>query len=253
MNVNGLLAFVLVLVRVGSIFAFLPMLGRGNAPRLLKVLTVVVISLVLFPVQGQALPVSAWQPIQFFLFAAAEALFGAVMGISALLVFQALRNAGEMVGQQMGMALAAVADPVSGMQGTLVGTFCDVVGVMVFFSIGGHIWMLQAVHDSFSQWPLGAFLSPEFIRRVTTAAALRSFAMAFQLASPLLLLTFLVSLTMAITARLVPEMNILIVGFPLRIGAGLIGLTLSVPFLVRYSSDLSRVMIEFVAGVARGA
>ncbi|KPK66185.1 MAG: hypothetical protein AMK73_00840 [Planctomycetes bacterium SM23_32] len=77
--------------------------------------------------------------------------------------------------------------------------------------------------------------------------------MAFQLASPLLLLTFMVSLTMAIMARLVPEMNILIVGFPVRIGVGLVGLTLFVPLLVRYSSEVSRMVVTFISGVAGGA
>jgi flagellar biosynthetic protein FliR len=58
---------------------------------------------------------------------------------------------------------------------------------------------------------------------------------------------------MAIMARLVPQMNILIVGFPLRVGVGLIGLTLLLPLLVRYSGDVSRMMVRFVSGVAGGA
>ncbi|MHC4480814.1 MAG: flagellar biosynthetic protein FliR, partial [Planctomycetota bacterium] len=117
---------------------------------------------------------------------------------------------------------------------------------------GGHIHLLWAVHASFAQWPLGAFLSADFIKIISVAAVLRSFAMAFQLAAPLLLLAFMVSLTMAIMARLVPEMNILIVGFPLRIGVGLTGLTLMVPLLVRYSGDVSREMIGIAFRVASG-
>ncbi len=253
MDLDSLMVLVLVVVRVGCVFAFLPFFSQGRAPRAIKALAVVAVSAVLWPVAGQAPPVGSWQPVQFALFAAAEATFGLLLGAGAQMLFLALRHAGEMFGQQMGMALAAVADPVHGDQSTLVGTFCLLVGTLVFFGAGGHLMMVRALHESFAQWPLGAFLAPEFIRRVSVEAVAHSFVMALQLASPLLLLTFMVSLTMAVMARLVPEMNILIIGFPVRIGVGLVGLTLFVPLLVRYAGEVSRVMIQFMTGVAAGA
>ena len=76
--------------------------------------------------------------------------------------------------------------------------------------------------------------------------------MAFQLAAPLLLLGFTVSLVMAIMARLVPEVNVLIVGFSLRIGVGFLGLTLFVPVLVNYAGEVARMMGRFMAGVVGG-
>jgi flagellar biosynthetic protein FliR len=249
---DRIMAFVLVLVRVASIFTFLPIVGEGYAPQVVKALAAMVVSLVLLPVTAVTLPVNAWDPVQFFLYVGAEALFGALMGVCALFVFKALNMAGDLIGQQMGMALDFVADPITGEETSPVSTFCEVVGVMVFFCVGGHLWMLQALHDSFVQWPLGAFLSPEFIRHMTVTAAAQSLVMAFQLASPLLLLTFLVSLAMAVMARLVPEMNILIVGFPMKVGVGLIGLVVFIPVLVRYCGNLSRVMVEFMNGVAAG-
>lgn len=252
MTVERLMAFVLVLVRVASVFAFLPIWGQGVAPQVIKALAAMVVSLVLLPVSGAALSVGAWDPAQFLLYAGAEVLFGALMGIGALFIFEALTTAGEIVGQQMGMALDFVADPISGNEVSPVATFCQVVGVIVFFSVGGHLWMLQALHDSLVQWPVGSFVSADFIEKMSVTAAAQSFTMAFQLASPLLLLTFMVSLMMAVMARLVPEMNVLIVGFPLKVGVGLVGLAVFVPLLVQYSADLSRIVVQFMSGVAAG-
>jgi flagellar biosynthetic protein FliR len=158
-----------------------------------------------------------------------------------------------MFGQQMGMALAHVADPVSGGQSSLLGTFCNVLGTLVFFAVGGHLMMLRALRHSFDCWPLGAFASAQFLRHMSVSAGAQAFVMAFQLAAPLLLLAFMVSLTMAVMARLVPQMNVLIVGFPLRIGVGLVGLTLFLPILVRYSAHVSRVLVEYMTGVVTGA
>jgi flagellar biosynthetic protein FliR len=253
MGLDEFMAFVLVLVRVGFVLAFLPVLGQGRAPQAVKALAAVVISLLLLPAGRASVPLASWQPGQFVLFAGAELVFGSLMGLSARTVFKALRIAGEAVGQQMGMALAHVADPVSGDESSLVGTFCEVVGTLAFFSVGGHLMMLRALGESFALWPLGAFLAPDFIRLVSVSAVVSCFAMALQLAAPLLLMTFTVSLTMAVMARLVPEINILILGFPVRIGVGLVGLTLFVPVLVRYGTHVSHVVVSFVSGVAAGA
>lgn len=253
MSVEKLMAFVLVLVRVASILAFLPLLGQETVPQMIKALAAVVISLVLVTAGGSGIAVQGWQVEHFLLYVGAEVLFGALMGIGALMIFKALGTAGEMVGRQMGMALDFVTDPITGDEDSPVSTFCEVVGVMVFFAVGGHLWMIQALHESFVQWPLGAFVAPDFARRMTVAAATRSLVMAFQLAGPLLVLTFLVSVMMAAMARLVPEMNVLIVGFPIKVSVGLVGLVLFVPFLVRYAGDLSRVVAQFMTGVAAGA
>ena len=109
---------------------------------------------------------------------------------------------------------------------------------------------MAAVGMRMPSWVDAAYA--DFAKRMTLTAATQSFVMAFQLASPLLLLTFRVRLMMAVMARLVPEMNILIVGFPVKVAVGLIGLVLFVPLLVRYSGDVSRVMTEFIKGVAAG-
>jgi len=252
-DIDILMTFVLVLVRVGSVLAFLPFLEGGMVPRMAKALLAMVIAVVLLPLGEAPSNPTSWQPIQFLMFAAAEVIFGGLMGLSALLVFKCMRNAGELVGHQMGMALSRVADPVSGVESSLIGTFCDTVGVLVFFCVNGHHWMLGALHQSLLQWPLGGFLAPDFLKRVTVAAAVANMGMAVQLAAPLLLVSFTVSLLMAVVARLVPEINVLIIGFPLRIGVGLVGLTIFIPVLVQYGVDVSRTMAYFMGGVAVGS
>ncbi len=252
MDLDDLMGLVLVLVRVAGMMAFLPLLGEGNAPRVVKGLAALVISVALLPVVDVTLPLGVWQPVQFLLFVAAEVCFGAFTGFCALMIFKTMKMAGEVMGQQMGMAMAATADPVAGSRSTLVGTFCETVGTLTFLAVGGHRWMLRAVGESFVQWPLGAFLSTDFMLRVSAATVMRSFTMAIQLASPLLLLAFVISVSMAVVARLVPQMNLMIVAFPLRIGAGLFGLLVFLPVLVRYSGNVSQLVVRVMLGISSG-
>ena len=251
-EVDQLLGFMLVLVRVASVVAFLPIIREGAVPRAVKALLSLVVALVLFPLVRVPSDVATWRPVQLAMYAVAEATFGLLMGVSALMIFRSIRSAGELVGQQMGMAMSFVADPASGIQSSVPGQFCEMVGLLVFLAVGGHLWMFRALHESFLLWPLGEFLSAEFVKRVSLSAATHSLVMAFQICAPLLLLTFLVSLVMALMARLVPEVNILIIGFPLRIGTGLVGLALLVPLLARCCAEVSRVAVTYMTGVAGG-
>jgi flagellar biosynthetic protein FliR len=251
MAIESAMAFVLVLVRVACIVAFLPFLGMGAAPRAIKAAMAITVAVALCPVAAVHLPVTSLQPVQFFLYVAAEAVFGALIGLSAAFIFGGIRVAGDMLGSQMGMGLAEAADPLSDEQSNPLGTFCQVVGVLVFFALNGHHMMLEAMRQSFVQWPVGSFLSPGFLREVSVNAAAQGLLTAVQLAAPLLVLLLLVSLIMALMARLVAEVNVLIIAFPLRIGVGLVGLTFFVPVLVNFSGEVAREMgrcMSFVAG-----
>ena len=252
MAIDSAMAFVLVLMRVASIMAFLPFLGQGIAPQAIKAMASLAISMALFPIAAVHLPVNGWEPTQYFLFMGAEVLFGALIGLSAAFLFGGIQMAGELLGSQMGMSLAEAADPMGEEEATPIGTFCQVVGILVFFTLNGHHMMLGAMRDSFAHWPLGTFLSPEFFRQVSVDAAAQGMLTALQLAAPLLVLMFLVSLIMALMARLVSEVNVLIIGFPLRVGVGLIGLAFFVPVLVAFCGQVVREMGQCMNLVAGG-
>ncbi len=252
MALEQLQTLVLVVVRVGCIFAFLPLLGEGRGPMAVKALASLAIAVALMPGVDARLPVNSWFPVQYLLFVGAEVLFGILMGLSAAIIFGGIRTAGELIGRQIGMALAITADPNSGVQATPIGNYCEVVGALVFFSLGGHHMMLRAMAASFETWPLGAFLSPEFVKTVGIGAASEALLIAFQLAAPLLVLTFLMSLVMALMARLVTEINILVLSFPLRIGVGLVGLAIFLPVFASYGAGVFRTMERAMSLVASG-
>ncbi len=238
--------FVLVLVRVATMLAFVPFLGGKVVPGIIKTLTAVALAFTLYPFAAAVPAVHRWeQPLRVGLLIFSEVCFGAVMGFSARLIFKALRSAGEIIGHQMGMALARASDPVTGVETTVVANFCEALGVLVFFSVGGHRMFIRAIHKSLQEWPVGQLLSADFVREITVTAAAKSFTIAFQFAAPLVVAMFSVALIMAILARLVPEINVLIVGFPLRVGGGLVGFTLLLPRLIRSAGDLCRMMGRF--------
>jgi len=253
MGIAAVLGFALVLVRVGGVLAFLPIVGGRGVPASARVACVLGLALVLFPVVTPDLPAVTWEPVPLALLGCAELLFGLLVGLSASLIFHSLRISGELVGRQMGMAMAISADPSTGVRTTVVGNFLNAVAVLTFFAINGHHVMLRALRTSFSTFPMGTFISADLARRTVVSAASGSFVLAFQLAAPLLVVTFMMSLVMALMARLAPGMNVLIFGFALRLLVGLSGLLLLTPVIVRHMGKVVQVMDWFLGGVVLGA
>jgi flagellar biosynthetic protein FliR len=236
MNTVDLISFFLVLVRTSAIVAFLPVLGSGMVPAVVKAMLALSVAMLLFPfAHGAVMPRGT---ADFILMIGAEVAFGAVLGFVARVVVRTLRTVGEIAGRQMGMALSQAADPMDGIQATVVGNFCDALGVLLLFVTGAHILLLRGIKQSFVACPVGALVSADFVRDRSVTAVSSAFGAALQISAPLLMVTFLISLVMALMARLVPEINILVVGLPLRVGIGLVLLMLLVPLLVECGTEV---------------
>ncbi len=241
--------YVIALARVAAFMVFLPVEGRGLGLKAGKAVIALVMTVVIVPFHDLEVPAGLNEAPRFFLYMGAEVLFGGLVGFTLRTLFQLFTVAGQMMSQQMGLALARISDPLTGAEVRVLGIFCNMLGMLLFLAVDGHLVILRALHQSFTLWPPGVFLRPELARDVTVAALVRSFSMAFQMASPVLLLAFTINLSMALLARLVPQINILIMGFALRIGAGLIGLAMFLPLIVHFMSGVIDLMYEFVYAI----
>lgn len=225
-----MLTFFLVLARVGMIIAMLPLIGSGAVPVMVRAMFIFILALVLTPIAGRV--EFSGGLVHFGVMMGGELLLGLLMGFAGRVLIKSLRMAGELIGRQMGMALAQMSDPLEGVQSTVVGNFCDVFAVLMMFVTGTHLMFIKGMHESLMALPLGTSLSQSILFEVGTQAVSRAFVIALQIAAPVLIVGFLVSLVMALMARLVPEVNILVLGLPVRLGVGLGMLLVMAPLLV---------------------
>jgi len=134
-----------------------------------------------------------------------------------------------MIGQQLGIALARVFDPLFNDQSSVLGQFYFWLAMIIFLLINGHIILLKAMINSFHTLAPGQFIvSKDFISNLTEVLQL-SFAMAFQVSAPVIVAILLATLAMGFITRTVPQFNILSVGFSIR---ALIGFVLVVICLI---------------------
>lgn len=255
------LTFTLILARTGAFVAVLPLLGGNATPRTVKIGFAMALAVMYFPVlSGSAtLPaVVEMGPLSWLAFGVAvgkESLLGAYLGYLMSLVLLPVRIAGDYLGQEMGLALAAQADPSATNPSLVVSQLFQMLAALLFFGLNGHHLFLIALNGTFLYFPIGGHGLAAMLRMGTAAAPLTAGLSSAQewgilLAAPVGALLFLSSIVLALITRAAPQMNLFSVGFGLRIMLGLTGLFVLMPgflnALVRCLAHMSALLERLV-------
>ena len=145
-------------------------------------------------------------------------------------MFVAVRFAGDVAGMQIGFSIVNAFDPMTNSQISVISQFYHLLAVLLFFATGAHLVLVSAMFQS-------CLALPPFSTGQLTGGAwhlLREFSSVFvvglQIASPIVIVLLLVSAAMGVVVKTVPQLNVLVVGFPIKIGVGLITLGASLVF-----------------------
>jgi len=230
--------FFLVFLRTGAFLAALPLVNSPSVPVLFRIGLTFVVSLLLFPVLNLGpLPFLA-DAFSLAVAAAGEILLGVLAGISIRLVFEGVQLAGQLMGYQMGMAIAEVIDPASEDQVALLAQFISLMATLIFLVIDGHHGFIRILVESYALVPpLGFHVNGPVLEGMIRLTA-QMFIIGLKAGAPVVVALMLSTVAFGLVARSVPQMNIFIVSMPLNIAVGLIFLGLSLPHMGAYIGDL---------------
>lgn len=210
--------FTLVFIRVTAALAVLPVFSHRAVPTVVKAGIGGVIALLLVPgMNGIAHGVSGTLA-DFVLLAIRETLCGILIGFVGQFLFYAVEIAGQMIGFQAGFSIVASIDPNTETQSTVLTQVYNLTALLVFLTIDGHHFMLQAVADSFRGIPIGGLAAGAPLAEWTLDAAKTAVADGVRLAAPIMVTLLLTDVGLGILVRVAPQMNIFVVGFPLKVG-----------------------------------
>jgi len=231
-------SFLLIAMRVSPILFMMPLLGSRNLPVLLKAGLTMVVSLILLPVVQVDPSLFSSDPLGFVFFLASEMMIGFFLGLSVKLVFAAAQFAGELIGFQMGLSMANVVDPQSGVDTPLMGQWHYLVGLLIFLAIDGHHWFFRALSQSFHHLPPGGFHLKAGLYQHLLALTGRMFVVAVKMAAPVMAVLTFTQIALGMVAKTVPQVHVLIISFPLTIGLGLVFLGFTIELFVPYLGKL---------------
>ena len=223
-------AFGLFAVRTSVLVMASPLFGVTTSFAGAKIGLIAVLTLTLYSACGTPLagPIA---PFEWGVLAVREALIGFSLAFVMQCVLLAVRVAGEMVGHDMGFNMGAIVDPETGVSSPLVTQFYEGLFLVGLLAVDGHHLILRALSDSFTQAPIGVLSSTQTLLGVAETMVREMFNAGIVFALPVLVLMTIVSILIALIARAVPQINIMDVGFTLRILVGLVAMYAFAPLL----------------------
>ena len=223
--------FLLILLRVGAIMMVAPIFGHRNIPASVKIGFAGILAIILMPVVPTPEIGLNASLGSILVIAAKEIAMGLLIGFAAMVLFMGVQMSGHIMGFQMGFLVAQVIDPASGQKMSILGEFQFVLAMLIFLAIDGHHLLINAVAGSFSMVPLGGVAFSAAAAEIPIRICVDIFAIAVKIGAPMIVTLFLTDVALGIIARTVPQMNVFIVGFPLKIGTGFAVLAISFPFI----------------------
>ena len=216
------IGFALVFVRVAGLMLMAPLFGSARVPRRFKLLIALVMAVPMFHFASSVnLPLATNSIGTLVVGLAGELLLGLCLGLTVALVFIAAQWSGEMVGQQIGLNLAASFDPQFGGGGSLIGELAFMLSTAIFLIIGGHRWLVMGIHESLVTLPPLSFgistdLFDSLINFLTAATQL-----ALRLSAPMFVTMIIVDVAMGCISRTVPQLNVMSAGMSVRAVLGI--------------------------------
>lgn len=232
------LPFALLLGRISAFLGVLPIFSWTSVPRRVRaalalLLTAFLAGITPRPALGPVAAATAGVML------VQEILCGLAMGLAARLVYSAVQQAGRYIGREMGLAMAEIVDPTTGERDQPIGTFFDLVFALFFLTTGLHHLLIRAIVQSYSAFPAGSVPSVGALTQGVVEAGSAMLLFALKLAAPIMAAFLILSVVLGILARVLPEMDILMTSFPLRIALGLFMAAAVMPVLDSFAFDLA--------------
>jgi len=217
----------------------LPVFGWKSIPVRIKVSATVLVTIFFSMITPLAVDSKRVSGLEAILLMANEATYGLALGLVVSVVFSAVKLSGRIIERQMGLAMAQILDPLTGERSQPLGSLLEMIFIILFLSANGHHLFLLTISQSYEVFPAGSVPTIPVLAGGVIKAGSVMLVAGLRLAAPLLAAFLLLMVVLAVLARIVPEMNILFISLPLRVGLGLLMAAIFVPFINGFVAEFA--------------
>jgi flagellar biosynthetic protein FliR len=220
--------YVIVLARTLGLFLFVPIFGSDLVPLRLRLGMAAILAAAFLPLAPR-IEVATMDGIAWALVTTRELAVGLAFGLAARTLFGGVETAAGLIAGQSGFALASMIDPTSGDQALTPAIFQNLVTTTLFLAANLHHLFIRGIADSYALFPPAATaLAVDTLDGPVMRFGARLFTVAVELAAPALIVTVAVDVVMALVGRAMPQVPILLVGYPFKLAAGLVAMVILV-------------------------
>lgn len=217
----------LIGARVGGLMLIIPAFSSRVIPRSIKTGLVLVLTALLMGGGGYILEGSELNLVSIL----RETFIGFTLGFGAAVLVGAAELAGTVVSVQMGISGAQTLNPGSGQGVASLAQLLGMVVTTIFLVSGAHFVVLESLVESTRLLPVGSPIDHGAGIGHLVRQASSLFGLGLRLASPIVAALLVGNVLLGILGRAVPQLNVLMMAFPLQIGIGLFLLGLALPLM----------------------
>jgi len=210
-----IVGFILLFFRFAALFMAVPIFSHNSIPVSIKTSLAFFFTIVFYS-SMPPLTISITVP-SIVMAILSELLFGLAIGIILQIAFNAITFAGGQISFMMGFSMASAIDPQSGISMPIISQFLSLLALMMLFAIDMHHWMLLFIDSSLQNVPLGGFVMSENLFNYIIKAMSNMFLVGFMIAFPITALGWLADIIFGMLMKTMPQFNLLVIGFPIKI------------------------------------
>jgi len=211
----------LIFSRIIAFFMAFPLISSPIIPHNVKVLLVVSFAYFTMLNFNIKLEIKEYDLLIFLTLILKEIFIGFSLGIIVNIFIGAFSYAAEIISYLMGLTVLNMFNPAFGQTSVLSGYFLFLF-YFLFFISGAYQIFIGALFKSFEVIPLSSFNINNGVFEFIIKKSSDIFLLSFQMAFPFILVLLVFNIVLALINRLIPQINVFMVGLPAQIFIGFV-------------------------------
>ena len=222
LEIDNLIAFGLVLLRMTGCIAFNPIFGRRNVPAMMQTGIALVLSLLIYTYSDVSTIGVIDSTVGLIVIGCKELAVGFVIGFVVSLFSYIIILGGEVMDMQMGLSMSKVYDPASNVSMSLSATFYNVLFIFTFFITNGHLTMMKLFLELEKAVPYGKVMLGSDVAQAMIGVFCQCTILGMKLAMPMIALQFLMEIGVGVLMKNIPQINVIMINIQAKILVGLV-------------------------------
>lgn len=215
---DRVITFMLLFARISGLMVFFPFFSHAQIPLSVKTSLTFILTILLYPMAHAHTHAINFLVLEIL----SEAMLGLCAGLLLSIVFGTLQLAGEQISMVMGFSMATVLDPQTGTNSPIIANFLSLLALLTFIIFDGHHLLIYFYANSLNSVPLGDFYPRVGVLTYTLKIFTNLFVFGFVLAFPIIALSLLSDVIFGMLMKTMPQFNLLVVGYPIKITIGFV-------------------------------
>jgi len=247
----NLLVFVLIFSRWAGMVMLTPVFGARGVPMMVRLGLALGLSLIIYPVVAPTVAPLTGGMMVYGAVLVKEVLMGLTFGFILNIVTFVMLGAGELIDYQLGFIMGSTVDPLFGNRSFITGNFLMIMTSLLLLVTNTHHFVIAALVKSYFYIPVNPMHIPNssgfFIKILG-----QTIFLSLQIAMPVYGSLVIANIGVGLLAKVVPQLNLLNLFFPVKIAFGMIMFYLTLPLLGGEVSGVVEMTFGWLDALFRG-